>query len=666
MVIPDGRQADPGSTRLRDGWRCPMSVAAKPQAELDQPVVVPEEEFAGLKRTLPSAQHLLFYALAAGFTVYHLIVLNLYPQEALLFRATHVAWAAVLGFALYRPFAAARADRVPWYDWVLIASSLACCAYIYVELEGLLFRAGAIPDPADIVAGLVGTLIVLEFARRTSGVALPIIAGVFILYVFVGPWLPGVLYHRGYEWQRFFPYIYSDLGIFGTTTEASSNFIVLFVAFGAFLQVSKVGDYFNDLAFSLFGWTRGGPAKATVASGVLFGAISGSSVANVVASGAISIPMMRRVGYDRPTAAAVEATSSTGGQITPPVLGAGAFLMAEITGISYGEIAFAAIIPCILFYIACFMHVELHARIHGLRGLPRSELPPLGALLRKAYLFAPIVVMVWTLMQGFSAFRAGTLGIVAAIVVSWLSRDTAIGPRRAMEGLTQAARDCLQLVAVCACAGIIVGVIALTGIGGRFAQLMLALAGEHKLYAMIFAMVIALVLGMGMPTTAAYAIAAAVVAPGLQRIGVPPLVAHMFIFYYAVISSITPPVALASFAAAAIARADPWKTSFISVKMGLATFIVPFMFFYSPLLLGQGQLWPVLQALVSASIGVVLLACATEGWLGGRLNWPLRAIALVAAVCLIAPGTITDLVGLALGAAVWAYARFLRRGAEPA
>jgi TRAP transporter 4TM/12TM fusion protein len=425
--------------------------------------------------------------------------------------------------------------------------------------------------------------------------------------------------------------------------------------------VSKVGDYFNDLAFSLFGWTRGGPAKATVASGVLFGAISGSSVANVVASGAISIPMMRRVGYDRATAGAVEATSSTGGQITPPVLGAGAFLMAEITGIPYGEIAFAAIIPCILFYIACFMHVELHARIHGLEGLPRSELPPLGALLRKAYLFAPLIVMVWTLMSGYSAFRAGTLGILSAIVVSWLSRETAIGPRRAVEGLAQAARDSLQLVAVCACAGIIVGVIALTGIGGRFAQLMLALAGESQLYAMLFAMVIALILGMGMPTTAAYAIAAAVVAPGLQRMGVPPLVAHMFIFYFAVISSITPPVALASFAAAAIAKADPWKTAFISVKMGLATFIVPFMFFYSPLLLGQGSAVAVTQVLLTASLGVILLACATEGWLGGRLNWPLRAVTFVAALCLITPGTVTDLVGLAIGLAVWAYARLVRR-----
>ncbi|WP_296579545.1 TRAP transporter permease [Phreatobacter sp.] len=626
----------------------------------DKPVVVSEEEFAGLKRTLAGIERHLFVIAAAGFTLYHIIVLNLFPQEALLFRATHVAWAAVLGFALYRPFASAGADRVPWYDWVLIILSILCCAYIYWELDGLLFRAGAVPDPMDVWVGLIGTLIVLEFSRRTAGLALPIIAGVFILYVFIGPWLPGVLNHRGFEWGRFFAYIYSDLGIFGTTTEASSNFIVLFVAFGAFLQVSKVGDYFNDLALSLFGHLRGGPAKATIASGVLFGSISGSSVANVAASGAITIPMMRRVGYDRATAGAVEATSSTGGQITPPILGAGAFLMAEITGIPYSDIAFSAIIPCVLFYVACYTHVELHARLHNLNGLPRSELPPLLGLLKKAYLFAPLVIMVWLLMSGYSAFRAGSLAIVSAIVVSWLDRQNAMGPKRSLEALNMAARDSLQLISVCAAAGIIVGVIALTGIGGRFAQLLLQLAGENVLLAMIFTMVVALILGMGMPTTAAYAIGAAVLAPGLQRLGVAPLVAHMFIFYFAVVSAITPPIALASFAAAAIAKADPWKTAFISVKMGLAVFIVPFMFFYSPLLLGQGTLLQILPVLATALVGVILLACATEGWFGRPIGWPLRAPLFVAAIMLIVPETITDIVGMGIAAGIFVVARMTR------
>jgi len=625
----------------------------------DAAIETPEEEFAGLKRVLTGVEAQLIFAVGVVFTAYHIAVLNFFPQEALLFRVTHVAIGSVLGFALYRPFSDAPTDRIPWYDWMLMALAIGCAAYMYVEIDGLLFRAGAIPDPLDIWSGLIGTLLVLEFARRTAGLALPIISGVFIIYVFIGPWLPGVLYHKGFEWQRFFAYIYSDLGIFGTTTEASSNFIVLFVAFGAFLQTSKVGDYFNDLSLSLFGGLRGGPAKATVASGVLFGSISGSSVANVVASGAVTIPMMRRVGYDRVTAGAVEATSSTGGQITPPVLGAGAFLMAEITGIPYSDIAYAAIIPCVLFYIACYAHVELHARIHKLDGLPRSELPPLPDLARKFYLFAPVAIMVWLLVEGYSAFRAGSLAILAAIVVSWLDRQSAIGPRRALQALNQAARDSLQLVSVCAAAGIIVGVIALTGIGGRFAQVLLQFAGGDPLFAMIFAMVVALVLGMGMPTTAAYAIAAAVIAPGLQRLGVPPLVAHMFIFYYAVVSAITPPVALASFAAAAIAQADPWKTAFVSMKMGLAVFIVPFMFFYSPLLLGQGTTAEIAPVLATAAIGVVLLACSTEGWFGRQIGLALRVPLAAGALLLIVPGTITDIVGIAIAACVYAGARLM-------
>jgi TRAP transporter 4TM/12TM fusion protein len=451
----------------------------------------------------------------------------------------------------------------------------------------------------------------------------------------------------------------------------------------------------------------------------------------------VTIPMMRKVGYDRSTAAAIEATSSTGGQITPPVLGAGAFLMAEITGIPYAEIALAAVIPALLFYIACWIHVDLHAIRLGIRGVPREELPPLHVMLTRLYLFSPIVVLVWALLEGYSPFRAGGLGILAALLVGWLAmlyRDLApageaprqgerrlafasgllsrvvalivagavlgaavryapglfggalgewggiavgfavvlalavlFGWRKTLEALNLAARDTVQLVAVCACAGIIVGVVALTGIGGRFSELMLGMAGASTIIAMLFAALVALILGMGMPTTAAYAIAAAVVAPGLTKIGVPPLVAHMFIFYFAVISAITPPVALASFAAAGMAQADPWKTSWIALKMGLATFIIPFMFFYAPVLLMQGP-WPeIIQAVASAAIGVWFLAGSTEGWFGGRLAMPLRVLLFGAALCLIHPGTITDLIGLAAGLPIYFWQRMrLRVPAAPA
>jgi TRAP transporter 4TM/12TM fusion protein len=357
-----------------------------------------------------------------GFTLFHLFVLNFYTLEPLMFRAIHVGWGAAIGFMLYTPLKQAAKAGVPWYDWIMVALSVASAAYVVVEIDGLLFRAGAMWTPWDVVVGIVGTLLILEFTRRAAGLALPIIACVFILYAFIGAWMPGVLNHKGFAPDRFFTYIYSEYGIFSVTTAVSSTYIVLFVTFAAFLQVSKVGDYVNDLCNALFGWARGGPAKAAVASGIMFGSISGSSVGNVVASGMVTIPMMRKVGYDRPTAAAIEATSSTGGQITPPVMGAGAFLMAEITGIPYSEIALAAVIPCLLFYIACWIHVDLHAIRLGLRGLTRDELPELGRMLKLLFLFSPIVALIAALVMGYSPFRAGAVGILAGMFSGWIWR----------------------------------------------------------------------------------------------------------------------------------------------------------------------------------------------------------------------------------------------------
>ncbi|MFN4310719.1 MAG: TRAP transporter permease [Ferrovibrio sp.] len=621
-------------------------------------------EFTGYRRHLQGWQGLLLFWICVAFTVFHLLILNVFPIDSILFRAIHVGWGGVIAFAVYAPLRGRTLNSIPLYDWLFILLSVACAGYVAYFIDELQFRAGALYEPGDVVAGAIGTLLILEMTRRTAGLALPIIAGLFILYCFVGPWLPGMLYHKGYDFGFFFSYIYSDQGIFGVTTQVSSTYIVLFITFGAFLTASKAGDYMNDLAVSLVGWARGGPAKVAVLSGILFGTISGSAVGNVVASGMITIPMMRRVGYDRSTAGAIEATSSTGGQITPPVMGAGAFLMAEITGIPYTDIALAAVIPCLLFYLACYVHCDLHAVKHGLRGLPRNELTPISKMLRKAYLLAPIFVLIGSLLMGYSEFRSGTLGILSALIVSWLHRDHRMGPRATLAALETAARETAQLVAICACAGIIVGVIALTGVGGRFSHLILGIAGESQVLAMFFAMLISLILGMGMPTTAAYAVAASVVAPGLIRIGVEPIVAHMFIFYYAVISSITPPVALASFAAAAIAQADQWRTSMIAVKLGLATFIVPFMFFVSPLLLAQGDLLGILYVFATASAGVFFLACSTEGWLNGPLVWPLRILLFGGAICLITPETITDIIGVTIGSGIWIFQR-LRHGADP-
>lgn len=606
-----------------------------------------EIEFGGLKRTLGGWQAQALAWLGVGYVLAHLLILNVHPIDPWVFRTFHVSIGSVIGFAIYAAIPADR-GRIAWYDWAMMAGSVAILGYIAVNLDDLLFRAGVLPTFWDMIVGIAGTAMVMELTRRAAGLALPILAGLFSLYAFAGPVMPGVLHHNGIPADTFFSYIYSMQGIHGITTDVSATYIILFVAFACFLNASKAGEFFNDLSIALVGWARGGPAKVAVISGVLFGTISGSAVGNVVASGMITIPMMRRVGYDRSTAAAVEATSSTGGQITPPIMGAGAFIMAEILGIPYTDIAIAAIIPTVLFYLACYVHADLHARKHGLSGIPRDELPALLAVLRRGHLLLPIVLLIGLLLAGYSVFRAGAVGIVAAIVASWLSgRVGRMGPRAVFETLSVSAREAVQLMAICACAGIIVGVIALTGIGGRFSNMVLAVAGESRFLALVFAMLITLVLGMGMPTTAAYAVAASVVAPGLAQMGVQPLTAHLFIFYYAVISAITPPVALASFAAAGMANADPWRTSFIALKLGLATFIVPFMFFFGPELLMRGE-WPaILQVLVSASIGVYLLAASTEGWYAARRIDPAsRTILFGSALCLIVPGLVTDLIGL--------------------
>lgn len=639
-------------------------------ASADGVVAIDDMEFASARRDLAGWQGLAWRAAAAGFVLWHLWILLVDPVDPTISRAVHVFLGAALGFALFAPRAVGAGEverRVPWYDWALMIPCLLVPAHYILDADGIEMRSFMGPNWQDLLASGVGMALVLEFARRTAGAVMPLIAIVFIAYCFVGPWMPGILYHRGVAWDQVLVELFGNNGVLGTIIQVSASFIILFVTFAAFLQASKAGDYFNDFALALVGRARGGPAKVTVVSGILFGTISGSAVANVVASGAFTIPMMRRVGYDRETAAAVEATSSTGGQITPPVMGAGAFIMAEVLGRAYADIALAGLIPALLFYLANYIHCDLNARKAGIRGLPREELPRWIDLGRRAYMAAPLVLLIVILLMGYSPFRAAAIGIAATIVIML---STALVHRMALRGegiggaiggaawetlkaieaaLSGSAKETMQLIAVCAAAGIVAGVIGLTGVGGRFATMLLDIAGTSTFLAMVFAMVVAIILGMGVPTTAAYAIAAAVVAPGLIRIGVDPLVAHMFIFYFAILSAITPPVALASFAAASMAGADMWRTSVIAVKLGLATFIVPFMFWLSPALLAQGDLLPILQSFVTASLGVWLLACSTEGWMmNGHLPLPLRLAAAAGGLALMIPEGITDVAGLAI------------------
>ncbi|MEO0636103.1 MAG: TRAP transporter fused permease subunit [Pseudomonadota bacterium] len=553
-------------------------------------------------------------------------------------------------------------------DFVLSVCAVAVAIYL-VTIYGTLMRnsTGTPFAPIGIsIAALAGVALIMELTRRVAGLALVIIAGVFLVYVFTGDLLPGFLNSPDISWTRFFSQVYTDAGILGPTTAVSSTYIILFIIFAAFLQASKVGDYFVNFAFAAAGRARGGPAKVSIFASGLMGMINGTSAGNVVATGSLTIPLMKKVGYHRKTAGAVEAAASTGGQIMPPIMGAGAFIMAEITGIPYTDIAIAAIIPAVLYFVSVYFMVDFEAAKLGMRGMPADQLPKFGVMVRQVYLFVPIVILIAALFMGYSVIRAGTLATVAAAMVSWLTPN-AMGLRSIAKAFELAGIMSIQIIAVCACAGIIVGVISLTGVGARFSALLLGIAESSQLLALFFAMCISILLGMGMPTTAAYAVAASVVAPGLVQLGIPLLTAHFFVFYFAVLSAITPPVALASYAAAGISGANPMETSVTSFKIGIAAFIVPFMFFYNSALLMDGTWLEVGRAGVTAIIGVFLLSSAVQGWFAGKLAaWPVRLALGVAALFMIEGGLTSDLIGAALIAVAFGLQKVLKPGAAVA
>ncbi|AOY88580.1 C4-dicarboxylate ABC transporter permease [Marinobacter salinus] len=535
-------------------------------------------------------------------------------------------------------------------DLVLVVCSIAVACYFLVAYNTTMrMSTGTSFAPIGIsFAAVGGTALIMELTRRVAGLALVIIAMVFLVYVFAGPYLPGFLGYPGLSVQRFFSQVYTDAGILGPTTAVSSTYIILFIVFAAFLQASKVGDYFVNFAFAAAGRSRGGPAKVSIFASGLMGMINGTSAGNVVSTGSLTIPLMKKVGYSKQSAGAVEAAASTGGQIMPPIMGAGAFIMAEITGIPYSEIAIAAIIPAILYFASVYFMVDFEAAKTGMRGMREDELPNLRKLAKQAYLFIPIVILIVALFVGYSVIRAGTLATVSAAVVSWISPNK-MGIRQILHALEIAAHMSIQIIVVCAAAGVIVGVISLTGVGARFSVLLLDVAATSQLLALIFAMFISILLGMGMPTTAAYAVAASVVAPGLVQLGIEPLTAHFFVFYFAVVSAITPPVALASYAAAGISGAKAMETSVASFRIGIAAFIVPFMFFYNSALLMDAGWFEIARALVTATFGVYILSGGVLGWFANvSAPWVTRILLIVAALLMIEGGLWTDLGGVGL------------------
>jgi TRAP transporter 4TM/12TM fusion protein len=585
---------------------------------------------------------------AVAMSLYHMHAAAFGPPEAVLFRGTHLLFALTLVFLLY-PLVPRGAAAWRVADAALLAAGGAAVLHIFVNYEYFTGRIIYIDEltVADKTFAVIAVLVVLEATRRVIGWALPLTAIVFIVYAafFTHVKIP-VLLEQLY---------FSTEGIFGSTLGVSASYVMLFVLFGAFMERSGTGQLFMDFAMSITGHAAGGPGKVAVVSSSLFGTVSGSAVANVMVDGPITIPLMKRTGFRPPFAAAVEAVASTGGQLMPPIMGAAAFVMAEFLAVPYAQVALWAAIPALLFYVAVFFAVHFEARRYGLAGVPKSELPKLGrVMLDRGHLFIPILIVLVGLLLGYSAPLSALIAALSCLPVALLRATTrgAIRWRSVLGALEDGARNTLAVAMACACAGIVIGCVTITGLGIVFTQAVIGLAQDTLLLALVLTALAGIILGMGMPTTPAYIVMVALLVPALIKLGAATPAAHMFAFYFAILSAITPPVALAVFAAAGLARADMWATGWAAMRAGAPAYIVPFMFIYEPALLMIGDWTASLHATVSAVVGVVLLAAGLFGYLLREATPWQRVLLVGAALLLIKPGWLTDLVGLGLAAIV--------------
>lgn len=576
-------------------------------------------------------------------------------------RSLHIIFAFSLGFLLFPATKRSKKDRVSILDIVFAILVVIVFGYLFVFVTEIANKGGNL-NTIDLIFGSLAILITLEITRRVVGPELPIVAILFLLYAKFGPYLPGALGHRGYSFERIISHMYLTLeGILGIPIGVSATYVFLFILFGSFLDKTGVGKFFIDLAYSLTGHTKSGPAMTAVVASGLMGSISGSSVANTVTTGAFTIPLMKKTGYKPYFAGAVEATASTGGQIMPPVMGAAAFIMADFTGISYLYIIAAAAIPAILYYFAVGTMVHLEASKLGLKGLPREELPKLGKILKSnGYQLIPLLSIIFFLVKGYTAtlaaFYSIIISVIIAVIANFVKKEKTFGIKEFIGALEAGAKGSIGVACACACAGMIVGVVTLTGLGLKVAELIVTLAQGKLLLTLFFTMIASIILGMGLPTTAKYIVLATMAVPALLKLEVNLMAAHLFILYFGVIADITPPVALAAYAGAGIAGANSMKTGFQAVKLALAAFIVPYIFAVDSSLIlvkdvtGTAVTFiPIIEAIpviVSAILGILCLAGAVEGYLVDECKVYERALLAIGALLLLKPGLWTDAFGL--------------------
>lgn len=577
---------------------------------------------------------------------------------AQILRATHLAFVQLLAFLLFPPTKKSPRNKLPWYDIVLGLIGSTCWMYVVINFQDLARRTGAFL-PQDIIVGVIGILVLMESCRRIVGIPILIIASAFILYAFLGAYLPGFLNHRGYKLDRITAHLfYNTEGIMGVPLGACSTFIFLFILFGALLEKTGIGQFFIDTCNAIAGSASGGPAKVAVLTSALLGTVSGSSVSNTVGSGSFTIPMMKRLGYKSEFAGAVEAAASTGGQLMPPIMGAAAFLMAESLGLPYITIVKASIIPALLYFAGIFITVHLEAHKLGLKGLPREQLPKiLPLLLKKGYMILPLVIIVVYLCMGRTAVYAAFMGIACCMLIGLITsivdvlagRQASFGVKDLLEVTTAAARNIISVAIACAMAGIIIGIVTLTGIGLKFGAGLISISGGVAIITLVLTMISSIILGMGAPTTANYLITSTITAGAIIGLGFQPLAAHMFAFYFGIIADITPPVALAAIAGAAIAKGKPIKTAFNATKLAIGAFIIPYVFVFNPqMLMIDTSFLSALPIAVTALIGMFGISAALEGYAFRNSSVIERILFAAAGIMCILPNSLTDFIGIFL------------------
>ena len=577
------------------------------------------------------------------------------PMESIKFYSWHLTLGLMFVF-LYKPLSKKNPKKYLWADWLCILLTVVSGAYVILNYDTyvVIMQTGKLTTGL-YVFGLIVTLLVIEATRRCLGWILPIISLITVAYALFGGNLPGILGHRGYSFQRVVTTIFSDQGVLGTAIGVSASNVFLFLLFAAFLSVSGADKIFQDIAIALTGKKRGGPAKMAVVASCLFGSISGSAVANVVSTGAFTIPLMKRQGYQKRFAGAVEAVASTGGQIMPPIMGAAAFVLADISGTPYGTVCLAALLPALMYYLTLFKMVDLESVKYGLQGVPEDELPNLKESVARGFkLFIPLAILLFLLLViQTTPMLAAIYAMIAIVICGLLDKHERLTFKGIIDGFVEGSKSLPSVVAACACAGIVTGMFALTGLGLKFSDFIVSMGGNSIILSLLLSMLVCVILGMGLPTTASYIICATAIAPALIQIGVMGLAAHLFLLYFACISAITPPVAVASYAAAGIAEENPMKVGFTAVKLGIAGFVLPFVFTLNTDYLHMGFDLVTLFTWVSAFVVCYAAACAIQGYVEQKITI-FERIGYVVVICTaIQSSFIISLVGWALFAALY-------------